>query len=61
LEILGTRLNNHRFPEVINWFEKEKVQPKEIITHRFSFTDADKAFKYNDEHPDKVLKIVLTF
>jgi L-gulonate 5-dehydrogenase len=61
LEIIGTRLNNHRFPEVINWFKEGKVQPKEIVTNTFSFTDADKAFKYNDEHPDKVLKIVLTF
>lgn len=61
LEIIGTRLNNHRFPEVIEWFKEGKVNPKEVISHTFAFTDADKAFKYNDEHPEKVLKIVLTF
>lgn len=61
LEIIGTRLNNHRFPEVIHWFKEGKVQPKEIVTNTFHFTDADKAFKYNDENPDKVLKIILTF
>lgn len=61
LEIIGTRLNNHRFPEVIDWLEKGKINPKEIITNTFPFTEADKAFKYNDEYPDKVLKIILTF
>lgn len=61
LEIIGTRLNNHRFPEVIDWFKEGKVQPKEIITHTFPFAKAAEAFAFNDEHPDKVLKIVLTF
>ncbi|WP_294001482.1 zinc-binding alcohol dehydrogenase family protein [uncultured Megasphaera sp.] len=61
LEIIGTRLNNHRFPEVIGWFKEGKVQPKEIITHTFPFAKAAEAFAFNDEHPDKVLKIVLTF
>ncbi|KMO87753.1 alcohol dehydrogenase [Megasphaera cerevisiae DSM 20462] len=61
LEIIGTRLNNYRFPEVIHWFKEGKVQPKEIVTNTFHFTDADKAFKYNDENLDKVLKIILTF
>lgn len=61
LEIIGTRLNNDRFPEVIDWFNKGLVNPKAIITHTFSFEDAAKAFKFNDEHPEEVLKIVLTF
>ena len=61
LEIIGTRLNNHRFPEVISWFKDKKVDPKSIVTNTFHFKEADKAFKYNDENPDKVLKIVLTF
>ncbi len=61
LEIIGTRLNNHRFPEVITWFKEGKVDPKAIVTNTFPFTEADKAFKYNDEHPESVLKIVLTF
>ena len=61
LEIIGTRLNNYRFPEVIEWFKEGKVDPKSIVTNTFPFTEADKAFKYNDEHPENVLKIVLTF
>lgn len=61
LEIIGTRLNNHRFPEVINWFTHKKVNPQAIITNTFHFTEAAKAFQYNDKNPDKVLKIILTF
>ena len=61
LEIIGTRLNNYRFPEVIEWFKEGKVDPKSIVTNTVPFTEADKAFKYNDEHPENVLKIVLTF
>ena len=61
LEIIGTRLNNYRFPEVIEWFKEGKVDPKSIVTNTFPFTEAAKAFKYNDEHPENVLKIVLTF
>ena len=61
LEIIGTRLNNDRFPEVIEWFKEGKVDPKSIVTNTVPFTEADKAFKYNDEHPENVLKIVLTF
>lgn len=61
LEIIGTRLNNHRFPEVINWFTNKKVNPQTIITNTFHFTEAAKAFQYNDKNPDKVLKIILTF
>lgn len=61
LEIIGTRLNNHRFTEVIDWFHSGKVQPSEIITHTFSFEDAEKAFKLNDENPEKVLKMILLF
>ena len=61
LEIIGTRLNNHRFPEVIDWFKAGSVKPQEIITHTFPFEKAAEAFQFSDENPDKVLKIILKF
>lgn len=61
LDIIGTRLNNHRFAEVIEWFKQNRVQPKEIITHTFPFEKAKNAFKLNDEKPEEVFKIILTF
>jgi L-gulonate 5-dehydrogenase len=61
LEIIGTRLNNKKFPQVIEWFAKELVQPEKILTHTFSFDEVQKAFELNDKNPESVCKIVLTF
>lgn len=61
LEIIGTRLNKHKFPEVIRWFDQGLVQPKKILTHTFHFSDVQKAFELNDTSPQDVCKIVLTF
>ena len=61
LEIIGTRLNNYRFPEVIKWFTDKKVDPAAIVTHTFSVWEAERAFQYNDAHPEAVLKTILTF
>lgn len=61
LEIIGTRLNNNKFPQVIDWFAKELVQPQKILTHTFKFEETQKAFELNDENPESVCKIVLTF
>lgn len=61
LEIIGTRLNNHRFPEVINWFKKGKVHPLEIITNVFPAEKAEEAFTIGAKHPESVLKVILSF
>lgn len=61
LEIIGTRLNNNKFPQVIEWFAKGLVQPEKILTHTFTFDEAQKAFDFNDGNPQDVCKIVLTF
>jgi L-gulonate 5-dehydrogenase len=61
LEIIGTRLNKHKMPEVIDWFAKGLVQPEKILTHTFSFEEAQKAFDFSDAHPEEVCKIGLKF
>jgi L-gulonate 5-dehydrogenase len=61
LEIIGTRLNNKKFPQVIEWFRKGLVQPEKILTHTFTFAEAQKAFELNDTNPENVCKIVLIF
>jgi L-gulonate 5-dehydrogenase len=61
LEIIGTRLNNNKFPQVIEWFAKGLVQPEKILTHTFTLEEAQKAFDLNDKNPENVCKIVLTF
>ena len=61
LDVIGTRLNNKKFPQVIEWFTKGLVQPEKILSHVFTFDEAQKAFELTDTNPELVCKIVLTF
>lgn len=61
LDIIGTRLNNKKFPQVIEWFAKGLVQPEKILTHTFTFDEAEQAFELTDTNPEEVCKIVLIF
>lgn len=61
LELIGTRLNLNRFPQVINWFEKGLVHPDRIISHTFQMEDIRRAFDLIDNYPEQVCKIVLKF
>lgn len=61
LEIIGTRLNNHKFPEVIEWFAQGMVQPEKILSHTFKFDKLKDAFDFMDQHPAEVCKIGLEF
>ncbi|GAK60614.1 alcohol dehydrogenase GroES domain protein [Candidatus Vecturithrix granuli] len=61
LEIRGSRLNAHKFPEVVQWFNNREVQPALLVTHTFPFTEAEQAMKLIEEHPDETCKVLLTF
>lgn len=61
LEIKGSRLNSKKFPQVIEWFEKGLIHPKEMISQEFYFEDILDALKLNDTQPEKVTKILLKF
>lgn len=61
LDIRGTRLNNNRFPQVIEWVESKQLDPSKIITHHFKFTDIEKAFEQLKNDPENTMKIILEF
>ena len=61
LEIRGSRLNAHKFPEVVQWFNNRDVQPSLLVTHTFPFTEAEQAMKLIEEHPAETCKVLLTF
>lgn len=61
LDIRGSRLNAHKFPEVVQWFNKREVQPGLLVTHTFHFTEAKQAMQLIEEHPEDVCKVLLTF
>ncbi|MDR3258234.1 MAG: zinc-binding alcohol dehydrogenase family protein [Fusobacteriaceae bacterium] len=61
LDIRGSRLNNNKFPEIIKWFQEDKLDPTKIITHHFHFTDIEKAFAQIKKDPENTMKIILDF
>jgi len=61
LDVRGTRLNNYKFPEVVEWFRKKEVDPKSLITHVFHFTDIKKAMEQAEKRPHETCKIILKF
>jgi 2-desacetyl-2-hydroxyethyl bacteriochlorophyllide A dehydrogenase len=38
-----------------------KIKTDGLLTHRFSFSEAQKAFDLVDKHPEKIIKVILTF
>jgi len=61
LDIVGSRLNRNKFPEVIRWLEAKEIEPSAIISHVFPMERVKEAFRLYDEEPEKVCKIILTF
>jgi len=61
LDIVGSRLNRNKFPEVIRWLEAKEIEPSAIISHVFPMERVKGAFRLYDEEPEKVCKIILTF
>lgn len=61
LTIVGSRLSNRRFPEVIKLMEEGKLNPEKMRTNIFHFTEAQKAMQQVIEHQDIECKVELSF
>lgn len=61
LDVVGSRLSNYRFPEVIECFKNGAFTPEKLCTHKISYQDAEKAFHEIKEHPENVCKIIISF
>lgn len=59
--IVGSRLNNNCFDEVIIGFEQGSLKPDELVTKVFNYKEVEDAFAMITEHPQDVLKLVLKF
>ncbi|MDO5090966.1 MAG: zinc-binding alcohol dehydrogenase family protein [Cardiobacteriaceae bacterium] len=59
INVFGTRVNNHRFPEVIRLFEEGRVHPAIMHTHTFKFTAIADAFALLRSDKSQVCKIIL--
>jgi len=61
VDVLGSRLNNYRFPEVINLFETHAVTPSKLITQTFHYTKIAEALDFIMSNQSEVCKVVVTF
>lgn len=61
LTIVGSRLNNNCFDEVIAGFEDGSLHPEDLMTKAYNYNDIMDALTMIKEHPQDVLKIVLKF
>jgi len=61
LEIRGSRLNCHKFPEVIRWFENREVDPQALISAVYSLEDIDRAFKDIKANPENMCKVIIKY
>ncbi|MDR1519728.1 MAG: zinc-binding alcohol dehydrogenase family protein [Planctomycetota bacterium] len=61
LDVIGSRLNNYRFAEVIDGMERGIYNPELLRSHTFPLSDAVKAVNLVLNHPEEVRKVVLNF
>ena len=61
LDVRGSRLQNRKFQQVIDFVKEGKVDLKGSISHTYHFTDVQKAFDFADTKDSSIKKIVLTF
>lgn len=61
LTIVGSRLSNYRFPEVIELMEAGKLNPEKMCTNVFHFTKVKDALERVMEHQDVECKVALSF
>lgn len=61
LDVVGSRLSNRRFPEVIESWQNGFYTPEKLRSKTFHFTEAQKAVDLILEHPDQVIKVCLSF
>ena len=59
IDVIGSRLQHGNFEKVITLFEEGNINPENMISHIFHFTDIAKAFELVDS--GKFRKIVLDF
>ena len=61
LTLVGSRLNRHLLPEVMDWLASGRLKPAGMITQTFSARDAHAAFELIEEHPERTVKVQLDF
>ena len=61
LTIVGSRLQNNKFSEVVELFNKKELNPKALISHVFQFDQIEEAIKLIETQSEKTCKVILRF
>jgi len=59
LTIVGSRLSNNKFPQVIDWMASKKLDPAALLSRKFPISEARQAFDIIDGNKETILKVVL--
>ena len=61
LTICGSRLQSNKFPEVIELFNRRKLNPTALVSHKMHFTQIKEAIKIIEDKSQNVSKMLLEF
>ena len=61
IDVRGSRLHNNKFPVVIDYFASGKLAVKDMITHRYPFTEIHYALRLIEDPTIEKGKVVLLF
>ncbi|MCK0745527.1 zinc-binding alcohol dehydrogenase family protein [Chromohalobacter nigrandesensis] len=59
LSIVGSRLNNRKFPEVIEMLASGRLDAMALVSHRLPFAEMGEAIHMIDHHPERVCKVLI--
>ncbi|QDY42425.1 Zn-dependent oxidoreductase [Candidatus Pantoea soli] len=59
LSLFTSRLNSHRFPQVIAWMEQGLIQPQKLVTHFFPLAETARAMTLFEQDPRTCCKVML--
>ncbi|MFU2316344.1 Zn-dependent oxidoreductase [Rahnella sp. PCH160] len=61
ISLFSSRLNSHRFPQVIEWIELGKISPEKLVTHWMPASDVEAALTLFEKDQRSCCKVLLTF
>lgn len=59
LTLVGSRVNNHKFPKVIELMANGSLQPLQLVSHRVPFATMTDAIDLMEKHPEKTRKVLI--
>lgn len=59
LTLVGSRLNNRKFPEVLELMAAGRLDPLALVSHRLPFDEMPDGIEILDHHPEKARKVLI--